>query len=1045
MLYVMFFRRLILPFVLVNFFFKLSAQIEATTSSILIKNLGNKEGLSQGFVPAIVQDAEGYMWFATKDGLNRYDGYKIRVFRNEPDDSLSLPENEITQLAMDENHHLWVATQTKGLLVFDPIHEVFYPVATPLNVSQGIGYMYCRNEQLMTVSSQDICIYRINQVQPHQTASVSSLQLSLLFRYSSMASPPGLQLSDGWFDIRFFPDNSIWMAKKDTLQILRENKFSHLWERSILSSKNTPILHQPVFHFTILGRDSVLFIGTDQLALYSISEKRCIYLKAFNKDAITKEDFYYARPAFLNDTTALFFAKSGAYLFHSKQRTCTLLYSTNNKAYLTGLTHYADRDGTIWVGTSGHGVCYFDSRSLLFHTDTEDCYGFKEDALGEIIVHFRSGARRLNPITKERKPLIPERLMNSDWKPYPPYVWCTDPIGVNWLWTASLLHKEPILLRYDLHSQHIDSFKGVYPSSYFKDFNNVPYLFTDDHHDVWMLNIDGCKKQFIILDGRTAKEKRRIEIPWKEAFSFHGILQDKQGNIWFGSNAGLLRYNLKATSDLKAWSLYHHSENDPKSLSGDKILCITDDPQEPEKYLWIGTNGNGFNKMNKANGSCEHYNTTHGLPNNVVYSILNDEDGHLWLSTNEGISCFHIQQKTFRNYDADDGLSGNEFNSNQYLKCKNGMMFFGGVEGITWFQPKEILNHVIPDSKLVLTSIDIQGEQKQQAQESKERVIAPNATHYIHLSPNQKMVTIEFSLLQFCNEEKKKYQYQLKGFNDQWIQLGNRHSVTFTNLDPGEYTLFIKGCNSDGQWNKESRTLIIEVEAPWYKTWWFRIISVLILLSSTYAFYRYRLRQELKIQGMRNVIASDLHDELGSTISSISVYSDILKEKIEQPDLRLLAGRINSSSTDILSSLSDIVWSINPKNDRFDSILLRMQALSATFSELQGSVIHFEKEHINAELSMDMNRRKNLYLFYKEAFINAIKYAKAKNIWIRIRMEHHRFNLEIEDDGMGFDTNQRSDGNGLHNLKLRAKELQAEYHLRSTPGQGTLIQLSFPI
>lgn len=1027
------------------------AQIEAIPASIQLKAVGNKEGLSQGFVPSILQDHEGYMWFATKDGLNRYDGYQITVFRNDPSDSLSLGENEITQLTEDENGNLWIATLSKGIYVMNKERNEFYPLRLHGKETNGIAYMHSVKGWLLICTGQNLSVFDIRAVRSSQPSTLSAPP-PVLYRYNAVPHAPGMQIQDGWFDIRFFSDQSIWMAKKDTLQILRRVASTDQWESQIIPAASLNMLHQPIFHFNQIDRDSVLLVGTSQLTLFSISKNKVVYSFPFQQEATTPENFYYARPAILNDEFTLFFTKKNAYLFNAKTLRYQSLQSKSSTGYLTGLTHTIDRDGNIWTGTSGHGVYTFDTRTLLFHTMNEDCYGFNEDANHQVYIYFRSGCQRFDPDNQSKSSILPATLMNDDWKKNPPFIWCTDTLGgVNWLWATSSHPNAITLLRHDLNHQTIQTFYGAYPPSYYSRFENIPYMFTDRKHDLWMLHLDTHQVAFRVLDAHSVEEKAVYIIPHEIRNSqvplvFHGVMEDEKGILWFGSNRGLFRFNPALYPSPRAWKIYQHENQDSHSISGDKILCITADATEPENFLWIGTNGSGLNKLNKKTGHFEHYNTRHGLANDVVYGVLTDEKNHLWISTNQGISCFDIPHSSFRNYTVEDGLSGNEFNSNQFLKSGKGYMYFGGVDGITWFKPKEIREHLLPENPLVFTHIEIQDEKKEpETEEGKQVELQPEALHSITLKPDQKMLTIEFALLQFCLPEKKQYQYKLEGFNHSWIFIGNKHSITFTNLDPGEYTLLVKGSNSDGVWNAKPKQLIIIVETPWFKSWWFRIGSIGSILFLLYAFYRYRLKQEVKMLNMRHTIASDLHDDIGSTISSISVYSDILKENIENPEMQRLAGRIHSSSAEILSSVSDIVWSINPKNDRFFSILNRMQTLSSTFADRQGSSIHFETENINPDWSMDMNRRKNVYLFYKEALINAIKHAEAKNIWIRIRMEHQQFILIVQDDGKGFDKQKPEDGNGLSNLRLRTKELAGVCSIESTPNKGTLVTLRFPM
>lgn len=202
------------------------------------------------------------------------------------------------------------------------------------------------------------------------------------------------------------------------------------------------------------------------------------------------------------------------------------------------------------------------------------------------------------------------------------------------------------------------------------------------------------------------------------------------------------------------------------------------------------------------------------------------------MSTNQGLSCFSPEKKTFRNYSSEDGLPGNEFNRGQFLKAADGTLYFGGVDGITWFKPETLLAALLPANSIVFSGLYIFNKPVTPAGDSSILQKPLAYTDTVTLPYEKNMITIEFSLLQYCSADKKQYQYFLEGFDKNWIDNGNKNTAIYTNLDPGKYTFYVKGCNSDGVWNAQPAKLIIIITPPWYKTWWFRISAGILLLGS---------------------------------------------------------------------------------------------------------------------------------------------------------------------------------------------------------------------
>jgi signal transduction histidine kinase len=481
--------------------------------------------------------------------------------------------------------------------------------------------------------------------------------------------------------------------------------------------------------------------------------------------------------------------------------------------------------------------------------------------------------------------------------------------------------------------------------------------------------------------------------------------------------------------------------NNKKTLSNKVVFSILPDPDFPDQFIWAGTNGGGLNKINLLTGEAICYTMQQGLPNDVVYGILYDDRGHLWLSTNMGLSRFKIKDGTFRNFDVRDGLQGNEFNRNAFCKDKKGYLYFGGINGFNMFNPENINdNKVLPT--IVITGIKIKNHAVSFRDRNSPVKLPPYLADKLTLDYHDNMVTFEFAALEFTSPMKNHYRYKLDGFDKEWIESDNNPSAIYTNLDPGDYTFRVMGSNNAGLWSVAQATIQLTILPPWYMTFWFRALVVAAIAGGIYSLSRYRFRQALKLQQLRNRIASDLHDEIGSTLSSIALYGEATKKMVRdnQDAIRML-NRINDNTNYMMEAMSDIVWSINARGDKFDEVISKMRSFAAEVTETRGCSLHFNESTGLSHLELDMIQRKNIYLIFKEAVNNAIKYSSGKNLTINLSPWKSGIYMRIEDDGVGFDPATVKRGNGLNNMNQRAVDLGGTLNIKSAPGSGTLLEL----
>ena len=585
-----------------------------------------------------------------------------------------------------------------------------------------------------------------------------------------------------------------------------------------------------------------------------------------------------------------------------------------------------------------------------------------------------------------------------------------------------------------------DDKKKVFKDYLLQNDFNFP-LFLDRTKQIWCGSDNAFLKYDISVDSFLAYPYpvKASNFPYR---FLEAIYQDESGIFWLGTTDKLFRFDVKKQS----WKQYKNIPGDSLSLSADVIFSVCADPNDPEKYLWIGTNGGGLNRFDISTGTTIRFSEKDGLPNNVVYGILSDTDGNLWMSTNKGISRFNPQKKLFRNFESRDGLQSNEFNRNAFCRLQDGTMCFGGVNGFNYFKPVELHDNLILP-QIIITDIKLSNQSL--SFRSSNSVLKKPAylTKKVVLSYSDNMISFDFASTDFTAPQKNLYRYKLEGFNSEWINNGVNHTATFTNLDPGDYTLKVTGSNSDEVWNNDGISVSITILPPWYMTWWFRFSVFTLVVAGIYFFYRYRLQQVRNLQSIRNRIARDLHDEIGSTLLSISLYSDVAGKLVNEkaPEATGMLSQITESTTNMMEAMSDIVWAINTRNDRFDNMLNRMRGFAVEVLEAKNCQVHFNADESMMSSQLGMEQRKNLYLIFKESINNAAKHANCQNVWVDFYTMGNKLHLKIRDDGKGFLATQKFQGNGLINFYKRTQELGGELKIITEPGKGTTIDLAFRV
>ncbi|NCD71115.1 ligand-binding sensor domain-containing protein [Mucilaginibacter agri] len=1015
------------------FLFLINNTYAQTSSTLHFQSITINNGLSQGFVSSIIQDKKGMMWFATGDGLNKFDGYNITIYHHDRDKPSSIASDDLTCVFEDSKGRLWVGTRHEGLDVFDRENNSFLHIRhgdnNSIRSNNILGIKEDQSGVLWIRTREGIDRMEINKsAKPlKNTISNELIANQLLFTHIRLSkdleatrvkSGPENIFIDSWNQI-FVTTNRkifevIYSPRKQDYQVLERYSFVPADPLFI-----PELIEDTTGHFLILNDKNITkFSGYD----FKSPKKICSYNPSQLRWSIDKSE-------------TLWLADNNRFINVNLKTDAVKNIIPANYQQLKNIKattdFFIDRTGIMWIGTGGYGILKFDPTNELFHhiLPEVDTYQIIESTQGKIITNNMQEITINRDQTISIKNLTTPDIIRKKFPKLGVVAFTKDTVGNLWIGVNGGI------ISYNTITGAINQFNLP-----FEDQVSQPFpLYTGKDNKIWM----GYNKYFVCYEP-SAHSFSKFQYPVKHTSYDYDFLQNiyQDGNLlWLGSTNGLFGFDIQHKKIVKK---YFYVQGDSTSLGNNFVLSFCRDLSQPEKYLWVGTKGGGLNLLDKTTGKFKRYDTKNGLVNNVVYGIQTDDRGNLWFSTNKGLSSLNIATNHFSNFDISDGLQSNEFNRYAYCKTKDGTMFFGGLNGINYFHPNDIkplepINVVFTDFRLFNKSV-IPGVPGSPLSQS------IDAVKSIRLRYEQNVVTFQFSALDYRKTGKILYRYKMQEFDKDYIYAGPAHEATYTNLDPGTYRFVVQASFQNESWGKASASLIVVIIPPWWRTWWFYLLVIVSTSSLIYALYRFRLNQLTRLEKLRNRIARDLHDEVGSSISTISIYSKIVHEQVDSPefDNEPLLKKITDYTTEIMDSMNDIVWNINTKNDAFENIISRMREHASQLFEAKGYQLHFSIDNQLLRMKLSMERRRDFYLIYKEALNNIAKYANGKNVWITLTCSYNVIGLIIKDDGRGFNvTDVRKSSNGLINMNQRAEALKGKIKITSIPGAGTEILLSF--
>lgn len=1020
-------------------------ELTAQTPTMKFDRLAREHELSQSTVNAIVQDSLGYMWFGTQDGLNRFDGYSVTVFKHALSDSNTIADNSIWCLLADSHGDLWVGTMRGGV---DRYRAAVNRFEHHLHRSHDSTSISENNViSLFEDSRGNIWLGTLNNGLNRYDRATGRFER---FRFA-MSDPYSLSNNTVW-SITEDRSGNLWLATWGGICRFNPAEKPPRFYRYTHDPRNAGSLGSNSVRCVYVDRSGTLWVGTWGAGLARFDERTQTF-RHYTHDARNPHSISS------NLILSLFQDRRGNFWIGTGDRGLNLYtpatdsferfeHDPQNPTTLSNniiSALFEDRAGTLWIGTGAGGVNMLDARRNRFThyrdvaSDPTDMHGsdvwaILEDARGDLWVGTyghglnRFNRQRTHVVNYRHIPGSPQSLSHNN-----VLALCETSDGRIWIGTEG-----GGLNSFDRRTETFTSIRrGTQGRGLSHD--EVTALRADRRGNLWIGNNGGSVD---VLDLRTGTFRHyRTDESDPHALAGTSIMciyEDRQGTVWIGSfGGGLHRYDSLTDGFVR----YPQATTPGTGLNNNTVLSIY---QDEGGTLWLGTYGGGLNKLEISSGRFEYLTHADGLPNDVVYGILPDDHGNLWLSTNRGIARLNPRTRELRVYDVKDGVQANEFNQGAYFRSARGELFFGGLNGFNAFFPDSIKdNSYLPP--VYLSSFRVFDRQIELP-----RSLA--TTRHIQLSYDQNFFSFEFVALNYISPEKNRYAYKLQGLDRDWIVVpASRRYASYTNLDPGEYILRVKASNNDGIWNEEGIAVAITITPPYWRTWWFRLLVAAAIIALLYGMYRYRVSKLVEIERIRASIATDLHDDIGSTLTEIALYSDVgLRElrssRAPRGDgnaarLEALLENIGTTSRGLIDAMNDIVWAVDPKNDSFEFLLLRMKTHAARMLDAKGINYEIDIPDELSRLHLPLGFRRRFYLIYKEAINNILRHAHAAKVTLTIRKEGRSLAMTIVDDGKGFDLERVREGNGLTNMRKRAESLNGKLTISSRPGDGTTVTL----
>ena len=977
-----FFKQLV-TFLLLLIAIKANCQVSGNTSSILVTSYGIEEGLRQSMVSQVCQDNLGLIWMVTGDGLHYFDGQEFGTFRLPPDKQNNYSDNVMRSVAEAGPGRL-VLTSTSAIFTFNTESGQFKTVYRKDGNCPVVFNLSIDNKPLAWLIGEGFCL----------VSNIKTDRLKLIFKKGQGAPADFVPL-----EVVQISDDEIFICGETGIIVMKlTDRFSDL----VFEADWIPITDCQDITKTVKGE--ILVLVGSKLFLLEKNRTMSLYndtkLKGkFNLFADSRDNIWLTDKFSKN-----IYRISGDELKEIKPHTRVGKFTEILSPAVISI--FEDRENNLWFGTDGNGVLLYSPGQVQFQKSnigfTRCVTAFNNKIWAGT---FNNGLWELSHDLGEARRVNPSEFNN------PTYFLDMIDDHKGRLWIAT--RNELVIL--DKNGNTVRKFP----------YKCLHAKFINQQRDTIMLCYDNKLLRFSAYS--------TPELIGSQLFVSVRAFLDVENYYWIGNQFGIYRYKKEIGFDInKAFSQKNR-------ISANPVYGLT----VHNGFIWAAT-GNGIACYN-SNGT-EHTldKSFSSLKNDVIYSAIPDDQGRLWFTGNNGIGCIFENRIIF--FNAKNNLQSLEFNHNAALRTENGNLYFGGINGLNHINPS-IFD---PDKEAPLVKL-ISLFVSDTAYTS----CIPPPNPQFNLSRLAPHISGKVFTSDYPNAEVMLYSFFLEGYQPDYSKPSRNSAFTYRNLPPGSYRLFVKSAGPYMNWSEPECILSFTIKPPFYATWWFMalltlfIIGITVLIVKGIQKVRYKeqikeIERQIAIEKERLRISKDMHDEVGASLTRISILSELAKKQQNEPArTQQIVDQISEISSNVVDEMSEIIWAMNPRNDTLDCFSSYVRQYASTYLESAGIDGKFLFPDEIPPRPMSSELRRNLFLVIKEALHNVVKHSGAATVNLLLLFDHNTLTIEINDNGQGFLPGEKTGtGNGLINMHKRMEDIDGQFEIRSETGKGSEIKLS---
>jgi len=1007
----------------------------AAPEQLPLKVFTTADGLARDGINRIFRDSRGFLWFATHEGLSRFDGYQ---FTNYTADQ-GLPQGSVNDILETRNGEFWIATR-EGVVHFNPlgVAQSHLTVADPQDSLGSTVPNYSKAMFVTYYPAADKGSRMINALVEDRDGSIWCGTLKGVYKLKPLGGRWTMQTVDLAAAVKS-GDNAL-------VETLAEDQEGVLWigtdlglyrrypdgtveEYSFSNVKN-------VFINTLLiDSDGNVWVGTRYNGLYNLSMDR-------DGNRVRAEESFGVKDGLGSGWIASIFESSEKVLWVgtntglSKEIGTEQFHGRKFISYTTaqGLSDpevwsiAEDESGSLWLGSANggamklvqNGFTTYDRRDGLAQAHVTSIFA---DRTGAVCVTTAVNAgRSINRFDGERfVSAWPESISPGGWG-WNQIVF-QDHTGDWWFDSGSGVYRAADVDRFEELSKA--RIKAKYTTTQGLGADEIFRLFEDSHGDVWIGGISHGPA------GLTRWERNTGTLhAYGPAAGINdaptAFREDAAGNLWVGFYGGMLARYIHG-------SFEYFSEHEGKPAGMIRALYL-----DAQHRLWIASSRGGVSRVDNPaddNPKFVTYTTKDGLSSNDIWAITEDRWGRIYLGTGRALDQFDPDTGHVKHYTSADGLARGKVE--EAFRDRRGNLWFGTAEGLSRFvpQPDKIQNA----PPILITGLRVAGTVR--------RISAMGETllSNLVLDPQQKDLQIEFVGLDFAPGEIIHYQYKLEGAGQDWSAPSTQRSVSYANLSPGNYRFLVRAVSAGGVISATPAAVTFRILPPIWQRWWFIALGMLAVSLIAYRVHRYRLGQALQLERVRTRIATDLHDDIGSSLSQVSVLSEVIQRRIKH-DAAVAEPltTIANVSRNLVDSMNDIVWAINPRRDHLSDLGQRMRRFASDVFTARDIDFEFRAPQSQQDIPLGADMRRDVFMIFKEGINNIVRHSQCTRAAIEFAIADRRLRLTIADNGAGFNPAAASEGNGMFTMRQRAKQIGGTLDVQSS-STGTTLMLEVPV